>query len=204
MSVRHTQHLPFLLLVPIALAAAGCSSGSNPTAPTAKTATGDITCAHVAGSLTFSPPLRDKGTTAETTTISLRASGCATSGSNVSDVTGSVASATITSPSNSCAGLLTSRALGIHITWAPSTIRPSVLTFSGYRGAASGSGGQGFALPNAGGNAKVTGSFPGSDQGAASSAETYTSQTATQLLAACASSSGLTSLQVTSGTVTLR
>lgn len=202
MSVGHAPRLPFLALILITVVVAGCS-GSSPT-PAAKTATGAITCTHLAGRLTFLPPLRDKGTVTEVTTISLQASGCTTSGSNVPDVTGSVASGTITSPTNSCTGLLTSRALSIHITWAPSTIRASVLTFSGYRGASSVSGGEGFALPNAGGTAKVTGSFSGSDQGAASSAETYSDQTATQLLTACSSSAGLTSLAVTSGTVTLR
>ena len=202
--MRHSQRLPFLLLVLLTLVAAGCSSASTPTAPTAKTATGEVMCTHLVGQLTFSPPLKDKGTSAETTAISLQASGCTASGSNVSAVTGSDASGTITSPTNSCTALLTSRTLSIRIIWAPSTIRPSVLTFSGYRAAASGSGGQGFALPNTGGTAKVTGSFSGSDQGAASSAQTYSGQTATQLLAACGSSVGLTSLQVTSGTVTLR
>jgi hypothetical protein len=100
--------------------------------------------------------------------------------------------------------LITSRALTINIAWAPATIRPSVLTFSGYGGTTGTSGGEGFKLPNPGGTAKVTGSFSGSDHGASSTAVTLSDQTTTQLLSACGSPTGLTSIQVTSGTVSLQ
>jgi hypothetical protein len=156
------------------------------------------------GSLTFTPPLTNKGGSAESTAVALRAAGCTTKGSNVSTVTGGSASATISITSNSCTELITSRALTVNIAWAPTTVRPSVLTFSGYGGTTGPSGGEGFKLPNPGGTAKVTGSFSGSDHGAGSSALALSNETTTQLLSACGSPSGLTSVQVTSGTVTLQ
>jgi len=194
----------------MAVLATACSSSptaspkASPTTTTLTLATGGVTCTDITGSLTFTPPLTTKGTTAESTAISLRAGACTPVGSNVSSLTGGTASATISSTSNSCTGLLNSRTLAIDITWAPATIHPSVLTFSGYGGTTGTAGGEGFKLPNTGGGAKVTGSFSGSDHGAGSTAVTLSDQTATQLLAACGSSAGLTSIQVTSGTVSLK
>ncbi len=199
------------LLVPlgvIATLATACSSSPSPSAAPPTTtltlATGAVTCTDITGALTFSPPLTTKGGSAESTAIALTASGCTTNGSNVPTVTRGSESATLTSDTNSCTGLLMSRALTVNIAWTPSTIRPSVLTFSGYGGTSGSSGEEGFALPNAGGGAKVTGSFAGADHGAGSTATAVSAQTATQLLAACGSSAGLTSIQVSSGTVTLK
>lgn len=209
-----------LLLVALGLVAAlatSCSSGSGSsststsgaaaaptTTTTAAVASGTIACTGITGSLTFSPPLTTKGTAAESTAINLQAAGCTASGSNAPAVTASTATATISSPTSSCTGLLTPRALTITITWSPSTIRPSVLTFSGYGAAMNSSGDEGFTLPTKGGTAKVTGSFAGSDQGASSTAQTFSNQTGTQLLASCGSSAGLASLQVTSGSLALK
>lgn len=209
MSMMRTLRLS--LLVPlgvVATLATACSSSSSPSAAPPTTtftlASGEVTCTNITGALTFSPPLTTKGGSAESTVIALTAAGCSTQGSNVPTVTGAAESTTISSATNSCTGLLTSRALTIHIAWTPSTIRPSVLTFSGYGGTSSSSGDVGFALPSHGGTAKVTGSFSGTDHGAGSTATAISSQTGTQLLAACGSSAGLTSIQVSSGTVTLK
>jgi hypothetical protein len=202
--VRLTLVLPLGLVVTLA----ACSSGSTPSAgptTTAQTlATGGVTCTNITGSLTFTPPLTTKGGSAESTAITLSAAGCTTQGSNVSTVSGASGSATITSTTNSCTGLLNSRPLKVAMTWSPSTVRSSVVTFSGYGGVTNASGGEGFKLPNAGGTTKVTGSFAGSDHGAGSTATTYSNQTGTQLLTACGSSAGLPSLQVTTGTLTLK
>jgi hypothetical protein len=119
-------------------------------------------------------------------------------------VTGGAGSATISSPSNSCASLINSRALTIHIAWAPATIRSTVVTFSGYDAASDAAGREGFILPKAGGTTTVTGSFAGSDHGAAATAATYSNQTGTQLLTACSASTGLTSIDVTTGTLALK
>jgi hypothetical protein len=93
--------------------------------------------------------------------------------------------------------------LTVDISWTPATVHPSVLTFSGY-GAASSPSGEGFRLPKAGATAKVTGSFAGSDHGASSTATAFSGQTTTQLLTACESTAGLTSIAVTSGSVSLK
>ncbi len=207
MSMIRTLRLS--LLVPLglpAILATACSSSPSAAPPTTTLtlATGEVTCTDITGALTFSPPLTTKGGSAESTAITLTAGRCTTKGSNVTTVTGATESATITSATNSCTGLLTSRALTINIAWNPTTIRPSVLTFSGYAGTSSSAGDVGFALPSSGGDAKVTGSFSGADHGAGSTATALSSQTGTQLLAACASSAGLTSVQVSSGTMTLQ
>jgi hypothetical protein len=193
----------------VALVATACSSSpkaapATTTTTTVTTATGGVACTNLTGSLTFSPPLTTKGGSAESTAIALSATGCTTKGSNVANVTGATASATISSTTNSCTSLITSRPLAINITWAPATTHPSVLSFSGYGGTTGSSGGEGFKLPGTGATAKVTGSFAGSDHGATSTATAVSGETATQLLAACGSSAGLTSIQVTSGTVTLQ
>jgi len=134
----------------------------------------------------------------------VNAAGCVTSGSNVSRITGGVGTVTLNSASNSCASLLNSRPLIIDITWTPATVHQSVLTFSGYGGATGPSGGEGFTLPKPGATAKVTGSFAGADHGAGSTATAFSGQTTAQLLTACESSAGLTSIAVTSGSVTLK
>jgi hypothetical protein len=59
-------------------------------------------------------------------------------------------------------------------------------------------------LPKSGATAKVTGSFAGSDHGAGTTATAFSGETTTQLLGACESSAGLTSIAVTSGSVTLK
>jgi len=204
-----TRKVRLSLLVPlgiVAVLATACSSSPSAAPPTTTLtlANGEVTCTNITGALTFSPPLTTKGGSAESTAITLTASGCTTTGSNVTAVTGATESTTITSATNSCTGLLTSRALTINIGWKPSTIRPSVLTFSGYAGTSSSAGDVGFALPDKGGNAKVTGSFSGADHGSGSTATALSDQTGTQLLAACGSTAGLTSIQVSSGTMTLK
>jgi hypothetical protein len=209
MSRTHTVRLSLVVTIGLLAAlATACGSSTSPSASPTTTsltlATGGVTCTGMTGSLTFTPPLTNKGGSAESTAIALSSSGCTAKGSNVSTVTGGTASATISSTSNSCAELITSRALTINIAWAPATIRPSVLTFSGYGGTTAPSGGEGFKLPNPGGTAKVTGSFSGSDHGASSTAVALSNETTTQLLTACGSPAGLTSVQVTSGTVSLQ
>lgn len=196
----------------MATLAASCSSSpSSSTSSTAATTTttaavssGDVSCTGITGALTFSPPLTTKGSAAESTAVSLRASGCTTTGSSGPAVTASTATATISSTTNSCAGLITSRPLTVTVTWSPSTIRPSVLTFSGYSPVMNSSGQEGFTLPAAGGTAKVSGSFAGSDLGGGSTSQIFSNQTGTQLLTACGSSAGLASLQVTSGSLSLK
>ncbi|HLN41111.1 MAG TPA: hypothetical protein VK215_01570 [Acidimicrobiales bacterium] len=201
---RQLRSSLLLALGPVAVLAGACSSSPTTPVATVVVARGGVTCHNITGSLTFSPSLTTKGGAAETTSITVNAAGCGTSGSNVSRVIKGVGTATLTSTSNSCAGLLNSRPLTIDIAWTPATVHPSIVTFTGYGGASGPSGGEGFTLPKSGATAKVTGSFAGSDHGAGSTATAFSGQTTTQLLTACESSAGLTSIAVTSGSVTLK
>jgi len=91
----------------------------------------------------------------------------------------------------------------VAVTWAPSSIHASVATFSGYSIVPDAAGHVGFSLPASGGTVTVAGSFGGSDNGATSKASTFSDQTTTQLLATCGTTAGVSSLNITSGTVTL-
>jgi hypothetical protein len=192
-----------------AVLASACSSAASSTssASAPATASGSVTCSTVTGSLAFSPPLTatgaGAGAGAETGTIRLHASGCATSGSDVSAVGSGTAAVSLSSPTSTCSGVLTLRSVALTIHWMPSTVTPSVLAFSGYSIASRPTGNGGFSFPDPGGTAKVTGSFAGSDGGASSTAAIYFDPSVAQLQSVCRSS-GLSSIPVTSGTVTLR
>jgi hypothetical protein len=199
MSVLSKSKWAFLLpLALVAILATGCSSNSTP----ATVATGSVTCTHLTGRLAFSPRLTTRGGTTLSTAIVLKATGCTTSESNVPSVTSGNVTTTISSTSNACNRVLTLRSLTVKATWTPANIRASVISFSEYSLSSSRSGAGGFTFPNPGGTAKVTGSFAGSDNGANSIAVVVFNRTITQLLAACRSS-GLASIPVTSGRVTL-
>jgi hypothetical protein len=192
-------------LAAVALVAAGCSSVSESTSnpSTHYVATGSVSCGAVTGSLAFSPALSATGTAPQTTTIALKATGCSTSGSSASGVTGGTTTVTVHSPTSACSGVLTLRSLGLTIDWTPSAIRPSVVHFSEYSIVSSPSGSAGFAFPNPGGTATVVGSFTGSDRGAKSTASVFFSPSVAQVLAVCRSS-GLATLQVVAGHVALK
>ena len=216
--------MSFALAVPLALAVvlSGCSSTSSSTkAPTTSTsttsaaaavppstlaggtvATGSVTCTNLTGMFTFTPPLTDAGTSPETIQISLTASGCATTGSSVSQVTSATATATIKSATNGCTSLLTSKPVAVAVAWNPSSIHASVASFSGYAIVADAAGHVGFELPATGGTASVAGSFAGSDNGAKSSAAAYSGFAQTQLLTACGAAGGVPAMPIASGTVT--
>ena len=163
-------------------------------------AAGTVSCTNVTGTVTFTPPLSNSGTSPETTKISLTASGCTTAGSGASPVTGATASATIQSPTNGCVALTTSKPVAVAVAWSPSSVHASVASFSGYAVVTQG-GDIGFGLPGTGGSATVAGSFAGTDHGAKSTAATYSNLTSTELLTACGTPAGVSSLTIASGTV---
>jgi len=164
-------------------------------------ATGTVTCSNVSGTITFNPPLSNSGTSPETTTISLNASGCTQTGSNA-QVTSGTATATIPGSTNACTSLLTSKPVAVGVAWTPSSVHATVATFSGYAVVMNSAGDIGFGLPASGGTASVAGSFAGSDNGSASKATTYSALTSTQLLAECGAATGMSTLAITSGTAT--
>jgi len=166
-------------------------------------ATGGVSCTDVTGTLAFDPPLTNGGTAPETTQITLMASACTTTRSSA-QVTGATATATLRTPTDSCASLLVPKPVAAAVTWNPSSVHASVIEFSVYGIVNSpGTGDAGFQLPGSGGTAGVSGSFAGSDDGATSHGAIYTDLPAAQVLSSCAAPGGLASLTLASGSVTL-
>jgi hypothetical protein len=189
--------LSAVALTALLLSACGGSSQAG------TVATGRVTCTTVTGSATFNPPLTLVGSSPETLKIALHASDCTTSQSNVAQVTGATAQATSKSGTNGCESLAMTRALSVTVHWTPSTITPSVVSFSGFSPGESATGALGFTFPGSDSTAKTTGSFAGSDNGASSTAAAYTAQGTTQLVAACSTPAGIASIPISSGHVTL-
>ena len=191
------------LVVATAVLASACSDTQTTAANSAAVrATGSVTCGSITGGLAFSPPLTATGTSPESATITLKATGCTTSGSNVSDVGSGSTKVTLTSPTSMCSGVLTLRSVALTIDWSTGAT-PSTVTFSGYSIASTPAGNGGFAFPNPGGRARVAGSFPGGDGGKGSTATITFDPSVAQLLTVCRSS-GLASIPVTAGNVTLK
>jgi len=189
------------------IAAPSTTAGTNapttiaPTSSPTSAATTVVTCTNMTGSVTYDPPVRTNGTSPETQLFRLRSTHCTTSGSSV-HVTGVTATATIHRPTNSCASLLVSTPVTLVATWMPSSIPPSVASFSGYSIGASG-GHALYVLPNSGGSVTVTGSFAGTDGGAHSSGTAVSTMTGAQIIAACTSPAGMSGDTIVDGTATL-
>lgn len=217
------------VLLALVTVVSGCSSSnaattasitttsSTTTAPTTTTVTaipptteaggtiaaGSVTCSSVTGTVSFDPPLTSSGTSPETISLSLTSTGCTATGS-AAQVTGNTTTATIQAPTNDCTSLLNSQPAAVAVTWSPSSVHASVVSYSGYSiVSAPTTGNVGLGLPNGGGTASVTGSFPGADKGAKSTLAIYFNVSSTQVLGICAATGGLSSLTAVSGTITL-
>ncbi|HXX89287.1 MAG TPA: hypothetical protein VEI83_03570 [Acidimicrobiales bacterium] len=167
-------------------------------------ATGGVSCTNLTGTVTFSPPLAKGGTSPETYRFSLTATGCTTTGSDVAQVVSGTAVTTVEVPTNGCASVLgRGPGKGTVITWTPSSIAPTTVSFSGSATGPNSAGDLGFAVPGPGGTATVTGSFAGADNGAHSTASAYTSFPESELRATCQGPGGLSSVTMTSGSVDL-
>lgn len=201
--VRNARPVVLMLLISAVSLFPVSSASASRSATKGIVATGSVTCTHVTGSVSFTPAVRHVGSTSETQMITFHASRCITKNSNVKHVTSGTLVVTVHRPSNSCIGLLTTQLpKGSTGTWKPSTIHSTTALFSGFSFVYSKSGDVGFTVPNTGGTAKVTGSFPGKDHGKRSSATVYTNMTPTQFRDACLSSAGLSRQSITSGTAT--
>ena len=178
-------------------------------------ATGSVHCSGVTGSVGFVPPLDQSGGSNEKITVTAALSHCFAKGSNVSSVTGGIATSAILAATNACSGLLqfpssiggvstplSSRMVRVDTRWRPSSIGSTSATFSGFAVTTDDGGYPGFAFPGVGHRARVTGSFGGGDRGALSTAVVFTNERAGELLADCSRSSGLGSIKITSGEVT--
>jgi len=189
-----------------ATSAAAASPSASPTSAVIA-ATGSVTCDTLSGQITFSPPAIHGGTSQGTEVFTLHASGCHTTGSNVTEVTEGDVTTTNQMATDSCAALRksTSTPGSATVEWTPGSIAPSTVSFpGGYSVISHGTGGDiGFALGVTGG-ASVTGSFAGSDGGASSQVTVYLNQTADQFVAACnAAGNGLSSETIAGGSATL-
>jgi len=154
----------------------------------ASTGTGTYNCSKVSGTITFKPPLTNKGGKAEVTTVKTTASTCSgTAKPKPTKVTGT---ATIKSSSNACANLAGSKAISLKLTYSP-TVTASTLTGS----ASESISGTSVTFLVSG---KVTGSYPSSS----ASGKGKLKQTTSQLATACASSTGLKSATIASGSLT--
>jgi len=193
-----------LLTALLVLAVAPLVGPATPSSAKARVvvATGSVTCTTITGTVTFSPPVRHVGTRPETQTVSIRASHCRTSKSNVARVTGGRLVAAIHRPSNNCSDLLVAESPKSTGTWTPSSVHSTTASFSGFSFVTNGVGDIGFTLPNAGGKARVTGSFAGKDHGARSHATVYLNMTAHQFVAGCLSAAGVAREVIIGGSAT--
>ena len=180
-------------------------------------ATGSITCRHLTGTITFTPPMHMHAGQMETTVISFHASACTTKGSNVPSVSGgSVTFTTHYFAVNGCGGLAPGGG-GLSGTerWQPSSIAPSTVVLHGYARRANG-GAKGLVYANTPGlqqvvvapapgeAVSVTGSFAGKasyvvQENQQGSVLAYTDRVTGQLAAECRSSAGLSVLNIVSG-----
>ena len=175
------------------------------------TANGSATCSTLMGAVHFNPPLFTTGTSnTETATIRVRlnglSGGCLTNATNLpvgGILYGIATSSPITTTSdlsaNSCAGLGTSRATTLTITWhyknsagvTLAKLTPTTVTFSGFDGLTNGLLEPGFDLPqDSGGTATATGSFAGTS----SQANVFATKTSSFITKRCGTSTGLASL----------
>ncbi len=190
----------------LALTLVGLSAAAPSGATTrAKVATGSVTCTHVTGTIVYSPTIHHVGTRAGTQKFVLHISGCTTTGSNVRRVEGGTLTFSVHRSLNSCAELLAQVTSHppVAVLWKPSSVKKSLITFSGFVYVLGPADHVGFHVPPSGGTATVSGSFAGRDHGARSSATLYTNTTARQFQAACEAPTGVSRQSIVSGTATL-
>ena len=179
------------------------------------TAPGTIRCSNVSGQVVFAPPLTTSGGSSETVTVSAHLGACQASDSDVSDVSGGTATATITVPTSSCTGLiqfpaspgsvatpLSSRTVRFQTRWSVSGIGPTSGTFSGFAVTTEPGGAVAFAFPGQGHTVRETGSFSGTDNGTLSTVSVVAGVDASQIVAGCSQPAGLSSISIASGELT--
>jgi len=167
-------------------------SGSQP---------GTVGCSNVTGTVTFNPPLIDGGTSPEVVLAQVTLSGCVGADGALSPDTG-YGTVSLISPSNDCSSLESGGApisSSLAVGWSPTTLGTSSVVFPGF--SLSSDGNAGFSLGGAG--TTVSGSYPGADAGASTTATASSSLSGGQIGAACASSDGLDSLTIDGGTLNL-
>ena len=177
-------------------------------------ATGSITCRKLTGAITFKPPVHWRLSQAETSVISVHASACTTSNSNVAHVSGGNLTFTSQGTSGGCSGLEEGKTLTGIERWQPSSIAPSSVVMEGFTRRANGASGlvysnapgrqQVIVLPAPGKEVSVTGSFAGkasyvAQEDQQGSILAYTDLITGQPVAKCKSPGGLSVMYIVSG-----
>jgi len=154
----------------------------------ATTGTGTYNCTKVTGSVSFSPPLKNGGTSAETTTVSATVTGCTGGSPKPTKVAGK---GTIHSSTNDCANLAHPQTVSLPLTNTPAVSPKSVLKAT-----------TGESISGSSITFTLTGSVTGSYPSSSASAKGKIKQTTVQVGTACGSSAGLKSVTISSGSAT--
>jgi hypothetical protein len=187
--------------VSIIAVSGGMAGASSPHTGSATTDT--VSCTKIAGSVKFSPALTSKGYTdgVTTTTVTATLSGCTAKGTYSVKVTGGSVTGTIKSTKGkggTCTGLAAKSITDAGTLTTKWTATPAVpnsgLNIKSIAGGVKNNHGT-FTIP---GTTKGTaaGSFQGTNKGASDKTVAQTTDTTSQLLTACGSSKGLSSLAI--------
>jgi len=169
------------------LPAAAAAGGTQP---------GTVSCKQLSGGIRFNPPLKTDGTSPEVTNVNVTARDCKAHDGGATPHTGKGTEAF--SGTNDCATLESGddTPASFSVEWS-SGDGESTIAFAGFSTLTTGKAG--FSVGGIG--TEVSGSYPGADGGASSTATVISNLTSAQIASACNGSSGLRSLKIRSGSL---
>lgn len=179
---------------------AGALTLSAGPAAVAGTQPGSVSCTQVTGVVRFDPPLTTGGSASEVASLALLVKGCLASGGGSSPRVGH-GSGDLSMATNGCTNLSSASkaAVTIAVAWRPTKVGSSEVTFAGYSPTTAAS----LGLKMGGRRTSASGSYVGTDAGAASTATVTFNLTPTEVEAACASANGLKMLKIAAGVLAL-
>lgn len=163
---------------------------------------GTVTCASITGSVKYSPPLTAAGgASSETVTTKTTLTQCTVSGTGAKVPSKGTTSTKTTDTSNGCVAVLEApgKAGTLTTKWSPGSIEASVVSGPAPTTTVNPPGHGTITLTYGGAGTTGSGSFPGSDNFASSTASITLGQTEDQITASCSSSKGLKGLTIVSG-----
>jgi hypothetical protein len=158
---------------------------------------GTVSCKGLSGTIRFDPPLKSGGTAPEVLTGRVTVDDCTAKGG--AKPRSGKATIVISAAANTCTTLESGTTVPITFVVKWSKDGTSSITFPGFTPVAAATAG--FSLGGAG--TTVSGSYPGSDAGASSTATVVSDLTTKQIVGVCGSEVGLKSLKIVSGTLSL-
>ncbi len=187
------------------------TAGASPTAKVAAAQAGTVKCTKGTGTATMVPPITTNGTKAATTeTLTLTATVTSCKASKGANPSKGVASTKLVVKAaggyaNACLALTGIKGKPVvTVKWTRATaLANSVVTFPNFTLVNLTAGDIGFKLPQPGGKPTSTGSYPGTNKGASSTAAFYLNGTAAAFLAQCGTTKGISSLKIASGSATV-